>query len=183
MVLLNPATWEDKNDAEPIINCRKNTEIPNIFAICFGIGVETIHHWNTYASGISGCCIEFDEIKLLNSFRQKEGIRYGDVEYKRISEVTRNKPKFNKIPFLKRYPYQCEKEFRIIWEGETNSKAVEFDIDLCSINKITLNQEMPDTIVDVIKGLCKEVSGRALKINRSTLYQNEKWILALKIEG
>jgi len=99
IVLLDPSAWEDRNDAEIILEYKKRKKIRKLFAICFGIGDETIHHWKTYADGISGCCIEFDEKKLLKSFKGINEIRLGDVTYKRINvtiQLTLQK-KVNKI--------------------------------------------------------------------------------------
>jgi hypothetical protein len=65
LVLLNPATWEDKNDSEILKEYKRRKNLPNLFALCFSYGDETIHHWKTFADGISGCCIEFDAPKLI----------------------------------------------------------------------------------------------------------------------
>jgi hypothetical protein len=141
IVLIDPSTWEDRNDAEIILEYKNRNEITKLFAVCFGIGDETIHHWKTYASGISGCCIEFDENKLLTSFDGIKEVRWGEVNYKKINEVRENTIKLSIIPFVKRWPYRCENEFRILWEGETSQNTIDIDIALTSINKITLSQK------------------------------------------
>jgi hypothetical protein len=181
IVLLDPSTWEDRNDAEIILEYKKRKKIPKLFAVCFGIGDETIHHWKTYANGISGCCIEFDEKKLLTSFQGIKEVRWGDVTYKKINEAKENTIKVNRIPFVKRWPYRCENEFRILWEGETSQNTIDIDIDLNSINKITLSQKMPDDVSTSIKELLREeIRDPSRKINRSTLYENSRWIKAFK---
>lgn len=181
IVLLDPSTWEDRNDAEIILEYKKRKKIPKLFAVCFGIEDETIHHWKTYANGISGCCIEFDEKKLLTSFQGIKEVRWGDVTYKKINEVKENTIKVNRIPFVKRWPYRCEDEFRILWEGETIQNTIDIDIDLNSINKITISQKMPDDVSTSIKELLREeIRDPSRKINRSTLYENSRWIKAFK---
>jgi hypothetical protein len=60
LVLLYPKTWEDKNDYQIILEYKRREKIHNLFAICFSTDDETIHGWKNYASGISGCLIEFD---------------------------------------------------------------------------------------------------------------------------
>jgi hypothetical protein len=90
-------------------------------------------------------------------------------------------PELDDMPFLKRWPYRCEEEFRILWEGETNRDSIEVDIDLKSINKITLSQKMPVAVTDSIKELLRrEINDPSRKINVSTLYQNRRWITAFK---
>jgi len=184
IVLLDPSNWEDRNDAEIILTYKERKKIPKMFAICFGINDETIQHWKAYADGVSGCCIEFDEMKLLASFKLLNGFRWGDVKYKLIKEVRIESIELDQIPFVKRKPYECENEFRIIWEGETNKKMIEVDIDLRSINKITLNQKMPNDVSISIRDLLRESIGDpSRKITRSTLYENKKWIDAFKYES
>jgi hypothetical protein len=52
---------------------------------------------------------------------------------------------------------------------------------LNSINKITLNQKMPNDVSISIKELLRESIGDpSRKITRSTLYENKKWIDAFK---
>jgi len=179
IVLLDPSTWEDKNDAEIILEYKKKKKISNLFAICFSTGDETIHHWKTYANGISGCCIEFDGNKLLSKFQGINEVRYNKVSYKKINAI--EEVEVDLIPFFKRWPYRCESEFRVIWEGKTTQKKIEIEINLHSINKITISQQMPSDVSDSIKELLREkFKNPDKKIIRSTLYENKKWIDAFK---
>lgn len=181
IVLLDPSTWEDRNDAEIIIEYKKRKKISKLFAVCFSIGGETIHHWKTYANGISGCCIEFDEKKLLTSFQGIKGVRCDKVTYKKIKEIKENKIKLESMPFTKRWPYRCENEFRILWEGETSRNTIDIDINLNSINKIMLSPKMPDNVRTSIKELLRdEIGDPSKKIKRSTLYESRSWIKAFK---
>jgi hypothetical protein len=181
IVLLNPLTWEDRNDAEIILEYKKRKRIPDLFAVCFGIGDETIHHWKTYANGISGCCIEFDEDKLLKSFQDVKKFRWGDVEYMRVKKIENTAIPIERIPFTKRWPYRCENEFRILWEGKTSRSTIDVHIDFDSINKITLSQGIPAEVYKSIKELLHdEIGDPTQKINRSTLYENRRWIKAFK---
>ena len=181
IVLVDPSTWEDRNDADIIKEYQNRKKVSKLFTVCLSIGDETIHHWKTYAGGNSGCCIEFDEKKLLASLQGIEGVRWGDVDYKKISEVLYNPIKLDNIPFTKRWPYRCDYEFRILWEGETSLDTMEIDIDLSSINRITLTQKMYDVVSKSIQELLREKLGnRSIKIVRSTLYENRRWIKAFE---
>ena len=160
IVLRDPSTWEDKNDVKVILEYKRQKKIPKLFAVCFCMGDETVHHWKAYADGISGCCIEFDKSKLLACFRGIHEVRCDDVVYKTIEEVIEeienNTIELNDYPFIKRYPYQFEKEFRILWEGKTVGKTIDLDIDLNSINKITLSQRMPKDLYTSIERLLRD---------------------------
>jgi len=179
--LIDPSTWEDRNDAEIILEYKRRKKIPKLFALCFCIGDETVHHWKTYADGISGCCIEFDEKKLLACFRSIKGVRWGDVIYKTIDAVENSTIELDRIPFIKRWPYRFEKEFRILWEGKTSRNTIDLDIDLNSINKITLSQRMPADVYSSIEELLRgKINDPSIEINKSTLYENSRWIKAFK---
>jgi hypothetical protein len=181
LVLLDPSTWEDRNDAEIILEYKRRKGIKNLFAVCFGIGDETIHHWKTYANGISGCCVEFDRLKLLSPFQGLREARWGEVRYRKIKQVEENEIELDSMPFTKRWPYRCECEFRILWEGETNDKTIDVDVDLTSINKITLSQHMPPDVCTSIKDLLRdEFSDPSKKIIHSTLYENKRWIMLFR---
>jgi hypothetical protein len=181
ILLLDPSTWEDRNDAEVILEYKRQKRVPNLFAICFSIGDETIHHWKAYADGISGCCIEFDGIRLLESFQGMSGFRWGHIEYKKIREVETMELDTDRIPFIKRKPYRFEEEFRILWEGKTDQTSMDVDIELDAINKVTISQKMPSDVCASMKELLRhEIRDQSLKINTSTLYKNNRWIKAFK---
>lgn len=179
LVLVRPETWEDRNDAEVILNYQKRMKIPNLFAKCFATGSETVHHWKAYANGVSGCCVEFDHTSFRKTLQSIKGIRFGDVKYKKIYEAEGKAISPEDIPFTKRFAFRCEQEFRVLWEGKTDRDCFEIGIDLAVIRKITLSQNMPHTVVNVVKDLCQKVAGRDIDINHSTLYLSNRWIRAL----
>jgi len=177
LTLLNPETWEDKNDSEIILEYKKRKNIPNLFAICFSHGDETIHHWKTFSNGSSGCCIEFDANGLFKTIDTIPNLIHGKIAYKRLSEVESTGVTTDRIPFTKRWPYRCEEEYRIIVASETKSDFFDIDISLDVINKITISQQMPDQIYKTLKRQLRSLNGDPeSRINRSTLYSNKRWI-------
>ena|ERR1700677_980105 len=176
LVLPDPRKWKDENDTELVTEYMKNKGQPNVFALCFLTGGETIHHWDTFASGTDGCCIEFDLAKmekLLNGFRKN--IKYGTVQYFRKEKVP--KDYLEKIPFIKRWPYRCENEFRIVWIGKTKHEYVEIPIDLSIINKITLSGKLPcDVFCTMHQAINLLAKPFHIEVNPSTIYRNEEWI-------
>ena len=64
LVLLDPKSWEDKNDSGVMEENKRRKKVPRLFALCFSWGDETIHQWKAFADGISGCCIEFDAQRI-----------------------------------------------------------------------------------------------------------------------
>lgn len=179
LVLLDPSKWEDKNDSEVIGSYKKKAKIKNLLALCFSYDdIETIHHWKTYANGTAGCCIEFDANMLLDIFEKTRGLRHQKVEYKKINELDKSIVfPIEQMPFVKRKAYECEKEYRIIWEGEEMQEFFEIDFPLDSINKITFSQQMPKKVFDTIKNMLRATfNNPQKKIYKSTLYENKTWI-------
>lgn len=182
--LLDPELWEDKNDLEIILEYKRKKNIINLFAYCLSHGDETIHHWKTFANGISGCAIEFDAQKLFIILDEIPNLRHKKVIYKKLSEIEKkSKPlNVNDIPFTKRWPYRCEEEYRIIVEGsQGNDTFFDIDIPLDIITRITINQRMPDNVYESIKGYLKNFKGKSeSRISRSTLFENKRWINRFK---
>lgn len=176
LVLLNPNTWEDRNDTQVILAYKEKAGIDKLFALCFTHGNETIHHWKTYSAGPSGCCIEFDAEKLISIFNANKNIRHGKVKYKKINEVGPHSFTVKEMPFIKRFPYECEQEYRVIWQGKTTAPHFEIDVPLEAVNKITISQQMPDQVFESIKTHLKKESDRDIRISRSTLFENKTWI-------
>ena len=57
----------------------------------------------------------------------------------------------------------------------------EIDIPLDIIKKITISQQMPEPIYSTIKNYLKDLKGNPdSRINRSTLYENKRWINRFK---
>jgi hypothetical protein len=177
LVLLDPASWEDKNDAEIILDYKKKKRLQALFVLCFSRGDETIHHWKTFADGISGCCIEFDPKRFVALLDTIDGVSYGPIVYRKIKDLTDGSIDVKNIPFTKRWPYRCEEEFRIIWESRTEALCYEIDFDLRMINRITISQQMPDQVYSTIREYLKSAfKNPDQRINRSTIYQNRIWI-------
>lgn len=180
LVLLDPETWEDKNDVEVIKEYKKKAGIRKLFALCFTHENETIHHWKTYSHGSSGCCIEFNAAKIFDILSSHKNIRHNAVIYKKLQDVEYNPIPIVNMPFVKRWPYRCEQEYRIIWEGKTTANNYEIDIPLNTINKITISQNMPDQIFKTIKNYLSFYKNPEARISRSTIYENRSWIACFK---
>jgi hypothetical protein len=177
LVLLDPESWEDRNDSGVLREYKRRKKLLRLFAICFSYGDETIHQWKAFADGISGCCIEFDAQKLITQLKEIDGVRYRCVRYRKIGELDDGAITVNDMPFYKRWPYRCEDEFRVIWEGESKETFFEIEIDLSTINRITINQKMPQqvytTIRDSLRGAFANPDQRII---RSTLYESKQWL-------
>jgi hypothetical protein len=123
--------------------------------------------------------IQFDAEKIFKIVSKIKEIKHGKIEYRHISEMENlvDTIQINKIPFTKRWPYRCENEYRFIYETTSKIDKFELDIPIQCIKKITLSQQMPQTIYETIKEHLRDLKQNPDgKIARSTLYENKKWI-------
>ena len=176
LVLLDPATWEDRNDSGVLLEYQRRKGFRRVLALCFSYGDETIHHWKAFSDGISGCCIEFDAIKLGRLF-DAQGLRHKAVTYRKMKDLKNGTIVVDEIPFSKRWPYRCEEEYRVIREDQEQGPTFEVDVDLRVIRKITISQRMPDQVYKTIRDYLRDASSNPDKrIHRSTLYENQIWL-------
>lgn len=105
LVLLDPSSWDDKNDTLIIEEYKKRMKINKLFALCFTHESETIHHWKTFANGSSGCCIEFEAQGLLEILDKIKEVRHGAMRYIKINDLKDPNIAVYEFPFIKRRPY------------------------------------------------------------------------------
>jgi hypothetical protein len=184
LALVNPSFWEDFNDRETVEVYRKAIKAESIYALCLSFKNETVHHWNAFANGSSGCSIEFSPTKLL-ALLDANNIKHGKAEYVRVRDLGELKFTKEQLPFVKREPFTTESEYRIIaTSGNKQEATMDIDFDLNIIRRITISNKMPESVYKSLKAMLLEmVKGYRCKISRSTLYKNEAWIKHFSDEG
>ncbi|WGJ16372.1 DUF2971 domain-containing protein [Methylocapsa sp. D3K7] len=178
ITLLNPATWDDKNDAYFMAEYKRYKKAKTVLALCFAECQETYHHWRVFSNGSDGVCIEFDREKLLSTFAEHPQISSNYVSYKLIKEISSLKSiELEQLPFLKRHPYEDEREFRVVYVGTKEvAEYQDHDIEIGWIKRITLSPWMSKTLGNSVKNTLKSIKGCTnLKIARSTLVDNDAW--------
>lgn len=178
ITLLNPASWDDKNDAHFMAEYKRLREVETVLAICFAEAAETYHHWRVFSHGTDGVCISFDRKPLLDAFDEQVGITMGKVHYELVETVAGwPELKVAQLPFLKRKPYEPEKEYRVIYEHKSEQREF-FDmrINLNWIKTITLSPWMPPAFQPAVMETLKAIKGcEDIKVVRSTLVGRESW--------
>jgi len=177
LVLLNPASWDDRNDSYYIEQFARAKSLLSTYALCLAEAPETYHHWRVFSHGSGGTCIEFDKSRLVTAANVIQGLRAEEVRYKTLEELRRCPPSQSDLPFLKRYAFSDEKEFRLFY-GTTTKGAPTFRVPMPieAVKRITLSPWLPDSVVNHVKKTLKTIEGcNSLKIYRSTLVENEDW--------
>lgn len=181
ITLLDPMKWDDSNDVFFMKEYRKRMEAKTLLAICFVQGGETYHHWKLFSDGPHGVSIDFEEDKLLSAFDEDNKIRHDPVEYKSIEEMEKSLKELplnvSELPFLKRYPYRGEKEYRVIYvDTEEHLESKSYEIKLDWIKLIRLSPWMPKPLVKSVTETLKSISGcSGLKILQSTVTDSRRW--------
>jgi hypothetical protein len=118
--------WEDKNDSAALAAYKRKTGAEKTCVLCFAQGKEQIHHWFYYAKKDSGCCIHFKDEPLLAALGREPSFLCDSVSYMSSKDVTaewlRQQP-VEKLPFIKRRPYEAEQEYRVIWRGKADAES------------------------------------------------------------
>ena len=178
LTLLNPAKWDDQNDVAFLEAYRKQREIPKVFAMCFTQAPETFHHWSVFAGGLEGIRINIDKLALLSSLRTNPCYAWNDVMYRTLDKMASiTAISVYDIPFLKRYAFRDELEFRLLYEC-VDPKAMfhHVPIELEWIQSVTVSPWMPENLFESAKVTIRKIEGcEKLSIKRTTLRENNRW--------
>ena len=144
-------------------------------AVCFSESGETYHHWRVFANGSSGVCIKFKRGSFLKALRKQPGLRMHQVKYLTLDEIKGMTLSVKDLPFLKRYAYEDECEFRVIYESDsTKARKLDIPIPISCIDKITLSPWMHPDLSSYTKRVLHGIDAcKSLDIVRSTLIGNE----------
>lgn len=178
ITLLNPASWDDKNDAHFMAEYKRLRGVETVLAICFAATGETYHHWRVFSHGADGVCISFDRKRLLGAFKAQAGITMGKMSYERVETVASwPELKVAQLPFLKRKPYEPEREYRVVYENKAEQiELFDLPIQLTWINTITLSPWMPPAFQLAVTTTLKAIKGcEDIEIVRSTLVGRGSW--------
>jgi hypothetical protein len=178
LTLLDPSKWEDKNDSHYLVRYGQMKGFKSLYALCFTKAAETSHHWKVFSSGSDGVCIKMNPDRFLEYLDSLKGVRHREVEYKLLDEIERDDFTVEDLPFLKRYPFRGEKEYRIIFEKKAESKhkthAIPFDVSM--IQEVTLSNSIPKELRAPVVDLLRSIEGCGdLTVYRSTLNENTRW--------
>jgi len=154
ITLLDPSTWEDRNDSFFVEKYKELKDLKSVLALCFTTKGDTFHHWKVFANEVGGVCITFDASKFLEQMGSYQGIRVGHVDYRLMRDLKNNPPDATDLPFIKRKQYIDEGEFRVVFESKRKKYNIrQFDFDVQSIERITLSPWLPQPVAKTVKSI------------------------------
>jgi len=178
LTLLDPKTWDDQNDSYFMSLYKTQLSLNSLLALCFSQAPETYHHWRVFSNGPSGVCIVFDKDSLLSSLNKQIGITSRPVEYFTLKKAEEKGFVKSELPFVKRYGFEPEKEFRVVYSSkDLDTKAyLNININLSSIRSISLSPWMHKSLSSsTIKAIRSINDCSKLRVSRSTLISNDQW--------
>ena len=177
LTLLDPRSWDDSNDYHYLALYREKKKLTSVLALCFTQADEKYHHWRVFAPGSGGVCVRFTRADVLKALKTQSGLRMGSVRYLKLAAFRRETRKIQHLPFLKRYAFEDEDEFRVIYESKmTRASRLDIDIPLSSIERIALSPWIHPALYRHVKQMLGSIRGcSGLNIVRSTLINNEEW--------
>ncbi len=177
ITLLDPQSWDDSNDSYYLKLYREKKGLRSVLALCFTQANETYHHWRIFAGGPSGVCISFRRRDLLDAVKGVPGLKARPVKYLKLDEIREKELAVRDLPFLKRYAFGNENEFRLIYESKSEEvPGLDVPVPLESIDRVTLSPWMPEALSSTVKDLLRSITGCCdIRFARSTLISNEEW--------
>lgn len=177
ITLLDPKTWDDRNDSFFMTMYKERKKLKTLLALCFSQTPQTYHHWRVFSNGTAGVCVVFDRTALLDSVKKIRGIKTNSIEYLTIKDAKTRRLKINELPFVKRYGFKPEKEFRFVYESSDEEVlSLNIPIGLDCIQSISLSPWMHSSHAKSTVAAIRAIDQCSkLRVSRSTLISNEQW--------
>jgi hypothetical protein len=176
ITLLSPNSWDDKNDAYYLELYTKKKKLGNTLALCLTQKNETYHHWSVFTSRENGVCIVFDRAELERSLDKQSALIHGSVQYMQLDKIRNNSPTIEELPFLKRYAFTDESEYRLIYPSQRKISTKDIPLPIDAIRKISINPWAHESFYEAIKTTIKTLDGcEKIKVGQSSLINNIEW--------
>ena len=127
-------------------------------------------------AGTSGVRIKFRRKVLLDAVNKVRGLRHGEVQYLKLKELNGSfKPE--RLPFLKRYGFLGEDEYRLVYGSDKDLPKFDIDIPPDCIESVKLNPWLNVELFEHVKNAIRKVDSRwkNLEVVHSSLIDNERW--------
>ena len=176
--LLDPQTWEDRNDRYFMSLYKESGKLSGLYGLCAATCNETYHHWRVFTNTADGACIEIRRQPLEERLSELPGVRFGEVDYLILRKVgALGKGDRERLPFVKRWGFEPESEYRIIAEtNEPQQPALSLDFPVSLVACVHLNPWLPVPIAESLKVTLREIPGCSkLSIARSQLIDSGRW--------
>lgn len=183
LALRDPSSWEDKNDLHFLELYKTRRKLKSLLVLCFAEAPETYLHWKIFTYKVKdkdkneGVCIGFNKERLLEKIDKDKSLVHDYVAYKTIKEMRKRGLAIEDLPFLKRYAYVDEQEYRILYKSSDEKLETRYiPIVPEDIEFIDINPWANKTEINAMKLQIKSVWGfENIKLRPSTITDNSGW--------
>lgn len=177
LALLNPTSWDDKNDAHYVQKFKQRSRLRGVFALCLTEATQTYHHWRIFTHGASGACIHFKKNEFQQWVDDTKGLVGQRVQYRTIPQLRAQRPELAELPFIKRDAYRHETEYRLLHTSrKTSSGPVSFEFPVEIVERVVLNPWLHASTLKSIKALIHTIHGwKSLRVIPATIVNNDEW--------
>ena len=176
LTLLDPNRWDDRNDSYCLRRYRDAKRHKSVLALCFVQSSERYHLWKVFGAGASGVRIKFKRKALLKAVDKVPGIRHDEVRYLMLPQLN-GSFSVDTLPFLKRYGFLGEEEYRLVYGSKDKLRKFDIDIPPDCIESVKLNPWLDADSFERVKDALRKVDScwKSLTVVHSSLIDNERW--------
>ncbi len=168
--------WQDKNDSHSLMEYQRLKEDRYIFALCMTNSAETFHHWQVFTKRQSGVCLTFKKRALSEWARNQNNVKLKKVIYFKMNELDTDTVKPRHLPFVKRWGFRDEQEWRLTYETPESSGLARLTLPISALESIDISpmisQQKADNMKDQIRSA---LSKQKLTITHSELTNSPRW--------
>lgn len=177
--LRDPSKWEDKNDSFLLDLYKSKKILASVLVLCLAEAPESYLHWKVYAGHNEGVCIGFNKELFVNKVKADKSLVHDYVAYRTIKQMQKRRPTVDDLPFVKRYAYSDEQEYRIICQSRTEKiQAKHIPVFPTDIEFIDINPWVRNAELDSIRSQIHNINGfENFKLRQSTIIDNSGWQL------
>lgn len=176
ITLLSPTTWDDSNDSHYLLQYKEKQNLKSVLAFCFSQSKETYHHWRVFSGKAARVCIRFDKDSFKKALLARSGVEVQPVHYLRLRKAKTELLSIAQLPLLKRSVFSAEDEVRALFVSKRKvHQTLDINIQLSSINRITLSPWLPKALSPSINATIKAIDDcKKMDIRTSTIISNQK---------
>lgn len=173
--------WVDANDRRALELYKDKLRYGFVGAMCLTMAPETFHHWQIFAQGESGVCVVLDRLALERHLAGQPNFIAGPVEYVQLGAIDEvDASDIHRLPFLKRYGFRDEREYRVLGFAPDASGSMSIDLPPGLIRRVTFGPATHPAIVESLRIALRALPDWCgLDVGRSSLTSNERWLSAL----
>lgn len=177
LALRDTSRWDDKNDKYFLELYKTKKNLASVLVLCFAEAPETYNHWKIYAGKEEGVCIGFNKERLINKIKDNKNFVHDYVAYRTIKEMRKRGSAVDDLPFVKRYAYSDEQEYRLVYKSTLEElQAKDISILPEDIEFIEINPWVDAVEADSIKLQIQKIQGfENIKLRQSTVTDNSGW--------